>query len=1207
MNISSLRYFFSLLIISVILSQSVAQTGNPLLLKTGNRTPVANLVQWQQAFSVQSENLFGDRFYKVIQFETIPSEATKQQLAESGIHLLSYLPVNAYFASLSATINPANLSGKGIRAITALTPDERIAPTLHENTLPVYAIRGNNRIEVVVTVYSDVDAITAGSHLQGFDWEMVRITGAGRIIHLILPFGELYTLASQPFVQFVEPCDPPAEPDNSRGRTLHRATTAFNPEAGLNDYDGTGVRVMINDDGYIGNHIDFTNRIPYQFTQSTGQDHGDHCAGTILGAGNLNPLAMGMAPAADLVVYSASNYPGFDSIFTQYQSLGIRLTSTSYSDGCNAGYTNRTATMDEQIRTMPELMHIFSAGNNGTQNCSYGAGSGWGNITGGHKMGKNVIAVANVTYKDELANSSSRGPAHDGRIKPDVSALGTNVFSTSENNTYATKTGTSMACPGTTGTLALLYDAYNRHHGGNPHGGLMKSILMNTADDLGNPGPDFKFGYGRINAGRAGKVIKDTLWHTDLISQGDSLTYNLTVPAGTKDLRIMLYWTDYEGVVNTTKALVNDLDLRVIAPDSTWLPWVLNHLPNATTLNANATRKNDTLNNAEQITLVNPTSGTYQLKIYGTTVPMGPQRFFVSWLITPEEFTVTYPHEGSQFVPGETEVIRWDALPTATTFQLDYTTNSGSTWNSIATAIAAEDRYFDWTVPALAAGNIQVRLTSGTQTFTTAPFTIMPVPQGITINWVCMDSLKLTWSPVSAATGYEILKLGSLYMDSIAYTTSNTIILTGIPHNTEEWFSVRAYGPSDAKGRRANAIFRTPGLANCVYNYDLALQEITDPKPVILSGCYTNPTQQIRATIKNNGSSPITGFTVNYSMNLGPVVTETITTTLQPNQTLQHTFATPATLGGVGDYLFTVWANTLSDQFPFNDTLTQLITVANFPVIQIPFMETFENFPICPTSNGCSQINCTLDAGWLNPDNTRFDGTDWITHRGATPSFGTGPSGDHTTGTTSGKFLYLEASNCFQNQGHLISPCIDLTNASIPVLSYWYHMYGTGMGSMRLDVLADGIWIENYAPVVQGNQGTSWKNRMVPLSDFNGKIINLRFRGTIGNDYMSDMCLDDISVVETVGIQPEEQQNMISLQPNPATDQVILSGISLTGSPVQAEFFNQHGQLVLKHIFIPGTGTYQESVPLHNLSPGVHMVRITGTELTVTKKLVITR
>ena len=67
-------------------------------------------------------------------------------------------------------------------------------------------------------------------------------------------------------------------------------------------------------------------------------------------------------------------------------------------------------------------------------------------FTGGHKAGKNVVCVGNLTSTDGLANSSSRGPAEDGRIKPDVCAKGTGVYSTIDVNSYAYKTGTSMSC-----------------------------------------------------------------------------------------------------------------------------------------------------------------------------------------------------------------------------------------------------------------------------------------------------------------------------------------------------------------------------------------------------------------------------------------------------------------------------------------------------------------------------------------------------------------------------------------------------------------------------------------------------------------------------------------------------------------------------------------------------------------------------------------
>ena len=63
-------------------------------------------------------------------------------------------------------------------------------------------------------------------------------------------------------------------------------------------------------------------------------------------------------------------------------------------------------------------MQTFSAGNSNNQDCGYGAGNQWGNITGGHKIGKNVIATANLNENDGIIGSSSRGPASDGRIKP---------------------------------------------------------------------------------------------------------------------------------------------------------------------------------------------------------------------------------------------------------------------------------------------------------------------------------------------------------------------------------------------------------------------------------------------------------------------------------------------------------------------------------------------------------------------------------------------------------------------------------------------------------------------------------------------------------------------------------------------------------------------------------------------------------------------
>jgi hypothetical protein len=133
---------------------------------------------------------------------------------------------------------------------------------------------------------------------------------------------------------------------------------------------------------------------------------------------------------------------------------------------------------DFQIKNNTSLMHVFSAGNTGNEDCGYGAGQGWGNITGGVKMGKNVLTVANVNNQDKLSSTSSRGPANDGRIKPDISANGDAQFSTQPNNTYAAANGSSAAAPGVAGVLAQLYDAFEDGHPNTfPNSALIKSIV----------------------------------------------------------------------------------------------------------------------------------------------------------------------------------------------------------------------------------------------------------------------------------------------------------------------------------------------------------------------------------------------------------------------------------------------------------------------------------------------------------------------------------------------------------------------------------------------------------------------------------------------------------------------------------------------------------------------------------------------------------
>jgi subtilisin family serine protease len=114
--------------------------------------------------------------------------------------------------------------------------------------------------------------------------------------------------------------------------------------------------------------------------------------------------------------------------------------------------------MDNLINSKFSLMSVFSSGNSGGTNC--GVNSSFYQIAGGYKASKNCLAIGNLQNNDQIASSSSRGPAEDGRIKPDICAVGSSVYSTQPGNTYASFSGTSMACPGVSGTLADLWQAY---------------------------------------------------------------------------------------------------------------------------------------------------------------------------------------------------------------------------------------------------------------------------------------------------------------------------------------------------------------------------------------------------------------------------------------------------------------------------------------------------------------------------------------------------------------------------------------------------------------------------------------------------------------------------------------------------------------------------------------------------------------------------
>ncbi len=141
----------------------------------------------------------------------------------------------------------------------------------------------------------------------------------------------------------------------------------------------------------------------------------------------------------------------------------------------------------------------------------------------------------------------------------------------------------------------------------------------------------------------------------------------------------------------------------------------------------------------------------------------------------------------------------------------------------------------------------------------------------------------------------------------------------------------------------------------------------------------------------------------------------------------------------------------------------------------------------------------------------------WRVRQGPVGSFGTGPLADHTTGT--GNYLYTEASGGSSgNTASLTSPQIDITAlTSAPQLSFWYHFYGTQIGSMNVQISNNFGLTWTTLLTISGQQQTSsaapWIEQTVDLTAYqNDSILMFRFIGNSLGCCAGDMAIDDFKV-----------------------------------------------------------------------------------------------
>jgi PKD repeat protein len=1069
-----------------------------------------NLVKQQK--SVAAEELIEGKFVRLVHFEKTLSSRERDAVALLGVEILGYVFPSTYLLLLPSEMDWQPLEKFLPYSIVAVKPEWKMAKSLREPPYGTWAVQGE-WIDINIKVYAPVSIPVAAAVCREQGLMVLKEGTQNGFIQVRVRQDALQDVASLPFIQTLELVPPPGEQEDTKGRSLHRSNVLDSEHPLGKKYNGEGVTTLVRDDGQLGPHIDFQGRLFNQTqTPATSGTHGDGVGGIIAGAGNLDPTKKGMAAGADVFVVDYIN-DFQDQTLPLHLSKDVTITNSSYSDGCNIGYTLATQTVDRQLYEHPTLMHVFSAGNSNGSNCNYGAGTQWGNITGGHKMAKNAIATANLLPDATLDATSSRGPAYDGRLKPDISANGTNHFSTNPNNEYQEFGGTSGAAPGIAGCLAQLTHAYKDLHAGQePPATLLKAAILNTANDLGNVGPDFKFGWGHVNNWRALLLLEQNRHLSSQADQGSTNLHTLQIPGGTRQARLMIVWADPPADPAAPRSLVNDLDIRVVSPDGAalYLPWKLNPTPTATALGSPATTGRDSLNNVEQVALLDPVPGEYSIFVDGYDVPLGPQAYYLVWEFVTDDIKITYPAGGEGFVPGAVERIHWDAYNTADNFNLQYSTDGGTTFTPITT-VAGGKRMYDWTVPETVSGGVLLAIDrEGHRDTTDFPFSIAPVPQGLQVIKVCPDSMTVQWDSTAEALSYDVYLLGEKYMDLIGTADTNQYQFPITNAGEAHWISVRSKFDNGALSRRAIAINWPGQLKNCPQGKDLGVRTLVSPGSEAIVSCSAT-TQFVTVRLVNEGLNVVDTAQLFYQVDGLSVVSEPIPA-ISVGDTLDFTFQVPLSIAGIGTIQLKVWSDFPGDITHFNDTLTSLLPFVTQTVSGV-FEEHFDTSAWSPQ-------------GWIvnNPD----DGITWSLTN-AYPGL-KGVDGTPTRAFFMNNYQYeqLDALD------YLYMIPVDLSALDHPGLGFdlAHRPYGTGYtDGLRVelfpncDLSADPVVVyEKYDPALGTNSASTtffvpsgsndWKRQTVDLGAFAGQTAIIRFVGI--NGYGNNTYIDNIGMEEYV-------------------------------------------------------------------------------------------
>jgi|GEM_PF-1191060 len=612
------------------------QPGSQILIRYGAFDPLQSVPTIPERLRATNE-----RGLWIVQFDRIPTQQDRDAILAAGGERIGYFPQNSYVVRMNAADVGKLMSSPFVRWVGCYEVAYRIDPALLESGAHLSAAAARYNI-VVANKRADKPSLVA--KIARLGGRVGDLHQGSVLIDATLTGPQLLQVAGCNEVLWVDLWSAPEEDmDNAR---IQGGGDYVESQGG---YTGAGVNLHVYE-GIEATHPDFTGGA--QNVQSGGgaEDHGHCTAGIVFGNGSSNPAVRGMAPDAGKFYTnynsaSVSRWQVFDDLANIHS---VSLSTASWGGSLTTNYTSTSMESDDIVFDH-DITWTQSQSNAGNRDSRPEA---WA---------KNVLSVGAVNHGDDAdptndswaAGNASIGPADDGRIKPTLcayfDAIGTSDRTGSagyaSGSWYSDFGGTSGATPIVAGHCGLAIQMFTddaatpgvgkfgnalRSPGGSafenrPHTPTLKALMTATASQYAfdasssdNLRRHQGWGFPDLREMWDRRDVTFIVDEESVLTQGEADTWKVTVAAGEPSLKISLNWREAGANPSATQQAINDLSMRVAAPDGTL--YVGNVGLEDEMWSTPGLGSFDTVNTIENVFVENPVAGEWFIEIRATAV-----------------------------------------------------------------------------------------------------------------------------------------------------------------------------------------------------------------------------------------------------------------------------------------------------------------------------------------------------------------------------------------------------------------------------------------------------------------------------------------------------------------------------------------------------------------------------------------------------------